>query len=49
VTDEVWAALEAEARDLRALLAEREAVIYRRYWNWWQTLPAAEIRLLAAD
>lgn len=49
LTDEVWAALEAEARDLRALLAKREAVIYRRYWNWWQTLPAAEIRLLAAD
>jgi hypothetical protein len=41
-----WEGLEAEAGDLRALLAEREPAVYRRYAHWWDGLPSAEIRVL---
>jgi hypothetical protein len=44
--DEAWAGLEAEARQLRALLADREADPYARYGRWWAALPQAEVRLL---
>ncbi len=49
LTDETWAGLEAEARALLAFLATRERRIYTRYARWWQSLPAAEVRLVDAD
>jgi hypothetical protein len=46
LTDDAWAGLAAEARALAAFLAEREALVYRRYARWWDTLPSAEFRVL---
>ncbi|MFS0695555.1 winged helix DNA-binding domain-containing protein [Streptomyces nitrosporeus] len=48
--EETWRALEPEARSLAALLAGRDPAAYRRYDHWWtKGIPAAEVRLLAAD
>ena len=44
--DDVWEGLEAEARALRALVADRDPAVYRRYVRWWAELPSAEVRLL---
>jgi len=45
--DDAWAAIETEARGMRAFLADREPLIYHgRYAHWWATLPAAEVRVL---
>jgi hypothetical protein len=44
--DEAWDGLAAEARSLAAFLAAREPLPYRRYLNWWNRLPTAEVRLL---
>jgi hypothetical protein len=44
---EVWAALADEARALVALLADRDARIYRRYARWWDSVPAADVRVLS--
>lgn len=44
--DEAWAGLAAEAEGLAAFLAGRDPKVYRRYANWWATLPGAEVRLL---
>ena len=41
-----WDGLEAEAVDLLALLADREAAVYRRYAHWWDRLPSSEVRVL---
>ena len=41
-----WTGLEQEAHALRAFLAEREPIVYRRYAHWWDELPAATVRLL---
>ena len=41
-----WDGLEDEARGLLALLADRDAAVYRRYGRWWTALPAAEVRVL---
>jgi hypothetical protein len=46
VADDAWEGLEAEARTLLALLADRESTVYSRYAHWWSTLPSAEIRVL---
>ena len=47
---ETWSRLADEARDLVALISEREANVYRRYDRWWKTkLPIAETRLLPED
>ena len=44
-----WAALDGEAHDLIAFLADRQPDVYRRYAHWWEKkLPAAEVRILAA-
>lgn len=44
---DAWNALEAEARSLLAFLADREALVYRRYGHWWtKKLPSAEVRVL---
>ena len=43
---DAWKGLAAEARDLVALLADREPQVYRRYARWWRDLPSAEIRVL---
>lgn len=45
--DDTWAELESEARSLRALLADREPEVYRRYRHWWDTLDGVQIRVLA--
>ena len=37
-----WSALDAEARSLLGLVAERQPDVYRRYGRWWSDLPAAE-------
>ena len=42
-----WAALEGEAHDLVAFLADRQPDVYRRYAHWWDKLPAGEVRILA--
>lgn len=42
-----WAGLDAEATALRALLADRDPEVYRRYSHWWDKgMPAAERRVL---
>ena len=41
-----WLGLEHEAHALRAFLAEREPIVYRRYVHWWDDLPKATVRLL---
>ena len=41
-----WRGLDEEARALRAFLADREPLVYRRYGRWWPMLPAAEVRVL---
>jgi hypothetical protein len=46
--DDAWAGLDAEARSLRAFLADREPTAYRRYSRWWTGLPAEEVRLLGS-
>ena len=46
LSDDVWDGLAAEARSLRAVLAERELIPYRRYLHWWDKLPRAEVRTL---
>jgi hypothetical protein len=38
-SDEVWDGLAAEAAGMRALLSERETLIYSRYQNWWDGMP----------
>jgi hypothetical protein len=45
--DEVWAALETEARGVLALLSSREVSAYRRYDHWWvKGLPVTRTRVL---
>ncbi len=46
IAEDVWAGLDAEARALRAFLADREPGVYRRYGHWWARLPDAERRIL---
>ena len=41
-----WTGLEMEAHALRAFLAEREPIVYRRYGHWWAELPKATVRLV---
>jgi hypothetical protein len=43
---ETWAALEEEAHDLVAFLADRQPDVYRRYAHWWAKLPSEEVRVL---
>ena len=44
--DDAWAGLDAEARSLRAFLADREPLVYRRYGHWWSKLPEGTVRIL---
>jgi len=44
--DDTWAELNSEARVLRAFLGDRDALPYRRYGHWWDTLPRANLQLL---
>ncbi|HKG57203.1 MAG TPA: winged helix DNA-binding domain-containing protein [Candidatus Limnocylindrales bacterium] len=44
--DDAWADLDAEARALVALLADREPAVYRRYARWWGDLPQAAVRIV---
>jgi hypothetical protein len=41
-----WAALEGEAHDLVAFLADRQPDVYRRYAHWWEKLPAGDVRIV---
>ena len=41
-----WAALEGEAQDLVAFLADRQPDVYRRYAHWWEKLPAGDVRIV---
>jgi hypothetical protein len=43
---DAWTGLEQEAKALRAFLAEREPIVYRRYVHWWDDLPKATVRVL---
>ena len=49
IDDDAWAGLDAEARDLRRFLADRDPAVYRRYGHWWSRLPEGEVRILGAD
>jgi hypothetical protein len=44
--DEAWRGLDAEARHLRAFLANRDPNVYRRYAHWWSKLPDGTVRIL---
>jgi hypothetical protein len=44
--DDAWEGLATEAKDLLALLADREPAAYGRYGHWWSSLPGAEVRVL---
>ncbi|HEX5578292.1 MAG TPA: winged helix DNA-binding domain-containing protein [Candidatus Limnocylindria bacterium] len=42
-----WTALDGEAHDLVAFLADRQPDVYRRYAHWWaRQLPSEEVRVL---
>ena len=43
-----WSGLEAEAGAMISFLADRDPAVYRRYRNWWQSLPGIEQRVLGA-
>ncbi len=43
-----WAALEGEAQDLVAFLADRQPDVYRRYAHWWEKLPAGDVRIVGS-
>jgi hypothetical protein len=43
---DAWDGLAAEAASLKRFLADRDPLVYRRYWRWWKDLPAAEVRVL---
>jgi hypothetical protein len=43
---EAWDGLATEAAALVAFLAERDPDVYRRYVHWWDSLPAADVRVL---
>ncbi|SDF77395.1 Winged helix DNA-binding domain-containing protein [Lentzea fradiae] len=46
LTDDQWAGLGEEAVALRKLLADRDPQVYRRYFRWWNSLPAHEVRVV---
>ena len=46
IAEDAWAGLDAEARALRAFLADREPGVYGRYGHWWARLPDGERRVL---
>jgi hypothetical protein len=46
IAEDAWVGLDAEARALRAFLADREPGVYRRYGHWWARLPDGECRVL---
>lgn len=46
IADAAWAGLAEEAHGLRAFLADREQLPYRRYWHWWDKLPPGEVVVL---
>jgi hypothetical protein len=46
IAEDAWAGLDAEARALRAFLADREPGVYGRYGHWWARLRDGERRVL---
>jgi hypothetical protein len=41
-----WDDLAAEAAALRAMLAEREPLVFSRYGHWWKSIDGAEVKVL---
>lgn len=46
MSDHDWNGLAQEADALRRLIASRDPDTYRRYSNWWDKLPRAELRTI---
>ena len=47
LSDDAWAGLEAEARGIRAFLADRQPIVYQgRFAHWWDKLPRTDCRVL---
>ncbi|MBU7598049.1 winged helix DNA-binding domain-containing protein [Streptomyces sp. P38-E01] len=44
-----WEGLAAEACRLDGFLADREPLVYRRWFHWWPKLPAGHVRTLPGD
>jgi hypothetical protein len=42
----VWDGLAREAQALRALLADREPLVFGRYAHWWKRIEGAQVRVL---
>ncbi|MCK1798394.1 winged helix DNA-binding domain-containing protein [Streptomyces sp. XM4193] len=49
LSDADWEGLAAESRRLRDFLADREPLVYRRWFHWWPKLPAGHVRILPGD
>jgi hypothetical protein len=47
--ENAWEGLAHEAASLRAMLADRDPMIYSRYKNWWVDMPNEERRVLPRD
>lgn len=45
--DETWDQVEQQATGLMDMLSGREHLIYSRYRNWWNALPAGHVRTFA--
>jgi hypothetical protein len=45
---DAWTGVADEARELLALLAERDPAPYSRYGRWWATLPRDDVRVVGA-
>jgi hypothetical protein len=42
----VWDGLAAEAHALRAMLADREPLVFGRYGHWWTTIEGEQVKVL---
>ena len=42
----VWEGLAAEAAELKALLADREPLVFGRYGHWWKTIDGVQVKVL---
>jgi winged helix DNA-binding protein len=49
ISAEAWEGLAAEARDLLAMLGDRDPLVFSRYGRWWAQMPRGEVRVLTAS
>ena len=42
----VWEGLAAEAAELKAMLADREPLVFGRYGHWWKTIDGVQVKVL---